>query len=168
MASSVDHASKIAWMVASAVQETNGRVHLIGFADQDKNEVLLSPSQFLERGFYTSYGSYGGTYIHEALQQAHKVLSASYMPNRLLTIITDGGWGDLKEALEVIKKINALDAETVLMLMGMHLERNQRGCKHVAHVNDIKRAGDELKKIITKIEGNAVRRVTQNRGFVLD
>ena len=168
MASAADHASKICWMIASAAKMTGGRVHVIGFADPGKDEVLVSPTQDLPQGMYVSYGTYGGTNIADALEQAHRVLSMSGMPNRALAIITDGGWSDLHQGVEIIRRINALDAETILMLMGMHLERDRRGCTHVAHVNDINRAGDELKKIITRIQVNAVRRVNLLRGFVLD
>lgn len=168
MASAIDHASQMCWMIASAVQKFDGRVHVISFADEDKTEVLLTPKNRLSTNQYQPFGTYGGTYCSAALELALKVIKGSHMPNSMVAIVTDGAWSDLDESVRVLQKINAYDCDTVLMGMGLDMQRDRRGCKHVVHVNDIDRASQELRLMVRRINENVLRRITQNRGFVND
>lgn len=163
MSSAIDHASQVCWTIASAIQ-AGGHLTLIGFADPSKEEVLISRNSKVNRDSYTSYGTYGGTNCAEALKMARKVLAASPAPNKLLVVVTDGGWADIEESVKEVKKINADDVETMLVLMGMHMERDRRGCKHVVHANDVAQMGQELKKVVRKIAIDSVRRVNSMRG----
>jgi hypothetical protein len=165
MASAIDHASQVCWMIASAVQETEGRVHVISFADPGKDEVLLSPARKLRNAQYQSFGTYGGTHAAEALKLAHKVIQSSNMPNKVVAIVTDGAWSDLQDAIPVIQQINNMDCETILMLVGLHMERDRRACTHVVHVNDMDRASYELRRVIERIGQTVVRRIAEERGY---
>lgn len=168
MASAIDHASQICWMVASACQNAEGRVHVISFADEDKKEVLLTPAKTLRSGQYQPFGTYGGTFVAPALEDALRVFKGSNMPNRVLFIVTDGGFSDMQKSVPLIQKINQMDVDTVLMLLGLHMERGKRGCKHVVAVNDLDRAAIELKTMVQRMTEDVTRRVAQVRGFVND
>lgn len=165
MASAIDHASQVCWMIASAVQETEGRVHVISFADPGKDEVLLSPARKLKSAQYQSFGTYGGTHAAEALKLAAKVIQSSNMPNKVVSIVTDGAWSDLPAAIPIIQQINNMDCDTILMLVGLHMERDRRGCTHVVHVNDMERASYELRRVIQRIGESVVRRIAEERGY---
>lgn len=168
MGAAIDHASQICWMVGSACQQVEGRVHVIGFSDEGRDEVLLSPSKDLKANQYQSFGTVGGTNVAGALALATKVMQASNMPNRVVSIVTDGAWFDMEKAVPIIQKLNGMDVDTILMLMGLHMERDRRGCKHVVHVNDLDRASIELRNTIRKIGEGVAMRVAKNRGFHLD
>jgi VWA domain-containing protein len=168
MGAAIDHASQICWMIGSACQTIDGRVHVIGFSEEDEDEVLLSPARLLRTNQYQSFGTLGGTNAAGALRLAQKVMAASNMPNRVVAIITDGSWFDLDKSIPEVHKLNAMDVDTILMLMGMHMERDRRGCKHVVHVNDLERASLELKTTIRKIGEDVALRVAQIRGFHTD
>lgn len=163
----MDHASQVTWSIASAIQQTEGKVTLIGFADPGKEEVLLGRDSKINDSHYDSYGTYGGTHIAEALSLARQVLAASDQPNKLLYIVTDGGWADTHEALQEIRKINADQVDTLLVLLGMHMEREHRGCKYVVQANDVSAMGRALASIVRRISQNAARRVALGRGVNL-
>lgn len=168
MGAAIDHASQVCWMVGSACQEVDGRVHVIGFSDEGRDEVLLSPAKFLRPNQYQSFGTVGGTNAAGALGLATKVMAASNMPNRVVAIITDGAWFDLEKAIPIIQKLNGMEVDTILMLMGLHMERDRRGCKHIVHVNDLERASIEIKTVIRTIGQNVAMRVARARGYHLD
>jgi hypothetical protein len=162
-----DHASQVTWALASAIQEADGHVTVIGFADPGKDEVLIGRETRMDKHRYASYGTYGGTTIAPALVKARQVLVASPMPNRLLYIVTDGGWSDMPQAADELRKINAAGIDTVLVLLGMHLERETRGCRHVVQANDVSQMGHELQKIVRRINRDVVRRVASERGLMV-
>lgn len=166
MSGIIDYASQVFWMLGSAAQEAEAKVTMIGFADRGKEEVLLGRNTVLSRSKYQSYSTYGGTNIHHALVKARKVLAASPLPNKLLLTVTDGGWSDLGMAVKEMRKINADNVTSVLFLCGMHLDREQRGHRHVVSANDIKKTSGEMKKIVTNVNAEAVRRVNLNRGVM--
>lgn len=162
-----DHASQVTWALASAIQEAEGHVTVIGFADVGKDEVLIGRDTRMDKYRYSSYGTYGGTNITASLVKARQVLAASPMPNRLLYIVTDGGWSDMSDAAEELRKINASGVDTVLVLLGMHLERETRGCRHVVQANDVSQMGHELQKVVRRINRDVVRRVASERGLMV-
>lgn len=168
MASVADYASQMMWMVGSAIQRAEGFVTEIGFADVDKTEVLAGRDTRLRRSHYQSYETYGSTHAADACSRARKVLAASPMPNRLFAIITDAGWSDVGEAVRHIRKMNADGVDTLLILLGMHLERSRRGCKYVVHANDITQVGGELKRFVRRMQLEAARRVIAARGIMVE
>ena len=167
MSGVLDHACQVTWAMASAIQAAEGYVSVIGFADAGKDEVLIGRDTRMDTYRYPSYGSYGGTTIAKALTKARRVLAASPMPNRLLYIVTDGAWSDTPQALEELRQINAMGVQTVLILLGMHLERENRGCRHVVQANDVTEMGQQLQKIVRRINREVVRRVSAERGVMV-
>lgn len=167
MSGVLDHASQVTWALASAIQQAEGKVTLIGFSDPGKEEVLLGRDSRLDGYRYTSYGSYGGTTVSKALSMARQVLAASPMPNRVMYVVTDGGWSDTADALQEIRRMNADGVETVNVLLGAHMERERRGCRHIVMANDVTEMGTQLQRIIRKINQEVVRRVALERGGMM-
>lgn len=167
MSGILDHASQVTWALASAIQQADGKVTLIGFADPGKEEVLLGRDTPLDSYRYTTYGCYGGTTASKALGMARQVLAASPMPNRLMYIVTDGAWSDTSESLQEIRRMNADGVTTVNVLLGAHMERERRGCHHVVMANDVSEMGTQLQRVIRKINQEVVRQVALERGGMI-
>lgn len=104
------------WAIHRSVDELDGKVTLITWSDGPHHLVAGPGTRATGRMFVPR--SYGGTVPNWALDEAFRLLSESTAKNRMLLILTDGGWfGNEDEAHALIDAMSKQGITTALAFL---------------------------------------------------
>jgi Mg-chelatase subunit ChlD len=121
MKSYFNQLSQAAWIAKRAADAVGVRMTVFAFGYQYQTHLVYGPDDKVRTDAYKSLGDLGMTEPLKALVEAHQLLSRSPRKERVMFLMTDGGFTGTSSYLnwrdpeEVIEDMNARDISTHLM-----------------------------------------------------
>lgn len=108
--------SEMMWMLKRAFESIDARTTVLGFGSDAY--ALIRGDDKVNRSLYRLYRAADpATFASAALTGAHGILKSSRKANRLLVTITDGGFADSQQSLEVAENIGLLPGTTTALVL---------------------------------------------------
>lgn len=148
-------ASKALWILRRAFDDCDGVVTVLGFS----NDAHLLSQRFerADKAQWDVYQASGWTYIENALAEAIRILDISKKAITIIVIVTDGGFSDPQEALELMKS-----TDHPILLVGIEMDVSYYYEDHVMHsqnIDDPMELIDLVQKFSIKLSDEHSRRV---------
>jgi hypothetical protein len=128
MSSRMAQLGEAAWAIRHAVDDLDGTATVITWNDAEPRIMAAAGDHPDARMFVPHAG--GGTNPTEALGHAYRLLADSTARNRLVVILSDGRWADVRQAERVVQACNDAGMVTVCGLLGRDAGTRLHGCTH--------------------------------------
>jgi hypothetical protein len=131
--------SEATWAIRHAVDDLEGSCTVFSFCSGD-HRVLARPNDRPDDRMFL-LADWGGTEPQSALEEAHRILADSNARNRLMVVMTDGGWwnsGKNRSSDNMIAAMNQAGITTVAALLGsgVNVATDRHGCTYAASIDE--------------------------------
>lgn len=116
MGAHVTRLAEVTWALRHAVDDLDGTMNVITW-DSGPHRVLASAGDRPDDRMFVPT-VLGGTNPHSALVESYRLLAGSDARNRLVVILTDGEWSNVRPSEQVIDALNEAGVITTLAHLG--------------------------------------------------
>lgn len=137
------------WAIRMAVDDLEGRCTVYTW-DSGPHHVMHDASARPDGRMFRP-NSMGGTDPRSVLVEAYRVIAGSDARNRLVVILTDGGWSNEQRAERVIDAMNEAGVTTVFAELGGYTPpggtTNGHHCQYAANIDDLSELARLFKRV---------------------
>jgi hypothetical protein len=119
------------WAIRRAVDELEGKATALTFSDA---WAVMNESDRRPDGRVFVPSPVGGTQVAGAMREAARIVSESEAINRMVVVLTDGGWWDEAAATKSVGLIHECDGVVVIAGLGGSVHEGQCGADHVKQI----------------------------------